>query len=61
MIGFGERFSSLVSISSQVAHTMMGVSELSWPLSSGEMDPNDLVDKLINEIIDTASHKSVSD
>ena len=59
-IGFGERFSSLVSISSQVAHTMMGVSELGWPLGSEQIDPNELVDKLLNEIILTASAKSVS-
>lgn len=59
-IGFGERFSSLVSISSQVAQTMMGVSELSWPLGSEQIDPNELVDKLLNEIILTASQKSVS-
>ena len=59
-IGFGERFSSLVSISSQVAHTMMGVSELGWPLGSEQIDPNELVDKLLNEIILTASQRPVS-
>ena len=60
MIGFGERFSSLVSISSQVASTMMGVSELSsWALGSDEMEPNDLVDKLINVMVLTASTKYV--
>ena len=59
VIGFGERFSSLVSISSQVAH-MMGVTEMGWPLGS-DLEPNDLVDKLITEMILTASHKSVSE
>ena len=60
VIGFGERFSSLVSISSQVASTMMGVSELSsWALGSDEMEPNDLVDKLINVMVLTASTKYV--
>ena len=39
---------------------MMGVSELGWPLSSEQIDPNELVDKLLNEIILTASQKSVS-
>ena len=39
---------------------MMGVSELGWPLGSEQIDPNELVDKLLNEIILTASQKSVS-
>ena len=39
---------------------MMGVTEMGWPLGS-DLEPNDLVDKLITEMILTASHKSVSE
>ena len=62
LASIGQRFSSIVSISSQVAATMaaMSVSEiLTTPLATMEVEPNDLVDKLIPEIIFAASDRSV--
>jgi len=58
LASLGQRFSSIVSISSQVAATMaaMSVSEiLTNPLPTIEVEPNDLVDKLVPEIMFAAS------
>ena len=60
LASLGQRFSSIVSISSQVAATMaaMSVSEiLTNPLPTIEVEPNDLVDKLVPEIMFAASDR----
>ena len=60
MASLGQRFSSIVSISSQMAATvasLSGTEATFTPLGSVDIEPNDLVDKIIPEIIYSASHR----
>lgn len=59
MASLGHRFSSIVSISSQVAATVASLSVSEAPctsqIGSFDIEPNDVADKLVSEIIASAS------